>query len=102
MLNTESIEKQVEDFLENSFRAEDRSFDNEIQKRRFALLSKLVADLFNCNNSALCFHNISNLIVLILNIYNEKFPIGMYSNGKRYSDKGKDSKFKQMLKDNLL
>ena len=76
--------------------------DSEIQKKRFLLLAKLVADLFKCNNSALCFHNASNLIILILNIYNEKFPIDIYSNDKKYPIKGKDSKFKQILKDNLL
>lgn len=70
-----SIEKQVEDFLENSFGTDDYFFDSEIQKKRFVLLSKLVADLFNCKNSTVCFHNISNLIILILNIYNEKFPV---------------------------
>ncbi|MHA2008368.1 MAG: hypothetical protein ACXABO_04005 [Promethearchaeota archaeon] len=101
-MNSESIEKQVKDFLEKSFLAEEYLIDTEIQKRRFALLSKLVADLFKCNNSALCFHNISNLIILILNIYNEKFPIDIYSNDDNYSVRGKDSKIKQILGDNLL
>jgi len=45
------IEKQVEDFLENSFGTDDHFFDSRIQKKRFVLLSKLVADLFNCKNS---------------------------------------------------
>ena len=70
--NSSSIEKQVEDFLENSFGTDDYFFDSEIQKKRFFLLSKLDAGLFNCKNSTVCFHNISNLIILILNIYNEK------------------------------
>ena len=82
-LNSRSIEKQVEDFLNSAFRSDDYFLNKEIQKKRFFLLSKLVADLFNCKNSAICFHNISNLIILILNIYNEKFPIDTYSNDKK-------------------
>ena len=74
-VNSRNIEKQVEDFLNNSFNTEDYFINSEVQKKRFVLLSKLVADLFNYKNSSVCFHNISNLIVLILNIYNEKFPV---------------------------
>ena len=97
-----SIEKQVEDFLENSFGADDYLFDSGIQKKRFGLLSKLVADLFNCNNSTICFHNVSNLIILILNIYNEKFPVDIYSNDKMSRIKKPNSKLKYILKENLL
>jgi len=97
-----SIEKQVEDFLENSFGTDDYFFDSEIQKKRFVLLSKLVADLFNCKNSTVCFHNISNLIILILNIYNEKFPVDVYSNGKICRIKKPNSKLKHIIKENLL
>lgn len=97
-----SIEKQVEDFLENSFSSDDYFFDSGIQKKRFVLLSKLVADLFNCKNSIVCFHNISNLIILILNIYNEKFPVDIYSNGKISRLKKSISKLKHILKENLL
>jgi hypothetical protein len=100
--NSSSIEKQVEDFLENSFSTDDYLFDSRIQKKRFNLLSKLVADLFNCKNSTICFHNISNLIILILNIYNEKFPIDLYSNNEMGRLKKPNSKLKQILKENLL
>lgn len=100
--NTNAIEKKVEDFLENSFCTEEYIIDDEIQKRRFSLLSKLVADLFNCKNSTICFHNISNLIVLILNIYNENFPIDVYSNDKRSLIRKPNSKLKHILKENLL
>ena len=96
-----SIEKRVEDFLENSFGMDDYFFDSRIQKRRFVLLSKLVADLFNCKNSTICYHNISNLIILILNIYNEKFPVDVYSNGKRSRKNKPNSKLKHIIKENL-
>lgn len=96
-----SIEKRVEDFLENSFGMDDYFFDSRIQKKRFVLLSKLVADLFNCKNSTICYHNISNLIILILNIYNEKFPVDVYSNGKISRKNKPNSKLKHIIKENL-
>jgi len=99
--NTGAIEKKVEEFLENSFCTEDYRTDDEVQLRRFSLLSKLVADLFNCNNSTICFKNISNLIILILNIYSEKFPIDIYSNNKSCLKKKPDTELKQILKENL-
>ncbi len=96
------IEKRVEDFLDNCFNSEDSFIDGDIQKRRFELLSKLVTDLFNCKNSALCVHNISNLIILILNIYSEKFPVDLYSNGRTNSIKKSNKNVKRILKENLI
>ncbi|MFX1278267.1 MAG: hypothetical protein ACFFA3_02550 [Promethearchaeota archaeon] len=101
-VRSNSIEKQVEEFLENSYCSEDTVFNEEIQKKRFSLLSRLVDDLFNCNNSIICFHNISNLIILILNIYNEKFPIDVYSNGKKSLVQKPDPELKRILKENFL
>ena len=101
-VNSSSIEKQVEDFLTDSFNTEDYFINSETQKKRFILLSKLVADLFNCKNSAVCIHNVSNLIVLILNIYNEKFPVDMYSNGRTDSIQKGNNNFKRIIKENLV
>jgi len=101
-VNSRIIEKRVEDFLDNCFNSEDSFIDSDIQKRRFELLSKLVADLFNCKNSALCVHNISNLIILILNIYSEKFPVDLYSNGRTNSIKKSNKNVKRILKENLI
>lgn len=100
--SSRSIEKQVEEFLENSFGANDYFLDSRVQKKRFGLLSKLVADLFNCRNSRICFQNVSNLIILILSIYNEKFPVDIYFNDKMGRTKKPNSKSKQILKENLL
>ncbi len=97
-MDSVSIEKLVEDFLESTFRTDDYSTNKEVQKKRFFLLSKLVADLFNCKNSSICFHNISNLIILLLNIYNEKFPVDLYSNDKRNIIKKPNSKIKHVMK----
>jgi hypothetical protein len=101
-VTSRDIEKQVEDFLDKSFNSEDNFINGVVQKKRFVLLSRLVADLFNCKNSAICFHNISNLIVLILNIYNEKFPVDLYSNGRVNSIKKSNNNFKRIIKENLL
>ena len=101
-VNSKTFEKLVEDFLDNSFNTEDYFTNSEIQKKKFILLSRLVADLFNCKNSAVCVHNISNLIVLILNIYNEKFPVDIYSNGGTDSIKNSNNNFKRIIKENLI
>jgi hypothetical protein len=102
IVNSINIEKQVEDFLDNSFGTEDYFIDNKVQKKRFVLLSKLVADLFNCKNSSVCFRNVSSLIVLILNIYNEKFPVDIYSNEDTNSIKNHRNDCKNVIKENLL
>jgi hypothetical protein len=101
-LNSRSIESQVEDFLDNTFTEEDYIFDSDVQKKRFKLLSRLVADLFNCKNSTFCFQNVSNLIILILNIYCEKFPVDLYSSHTKISRKKPPSELKQILKEHLF
>jgi len=96
------IEKKVENFLKYVFNPEN-SFNKKIlQKKKFFLLSKLVVDLFNYKNSQVCFNNISNLIILILNIYNEKFPMDNYSSLEDNSIKKYNSEFKHILKDEFL
>ena len=102
MLNSRSIEEQVENFLKNSFNHEDYVFDCEIQKQRFNLLSKLVADLFDCRNSIICYQNLSNLIILLLNIYNEKYPVDIYSTRKINSDEDCHLQLKNILKREFL
>ena len=69
-----------------------------LQRKKFALLSKLVADLFDNKNSRVCFSNISNLIILILNIYNEKFPVDNYSLEEENSKNRINSEYKDILK----
>ena len=101
-VNSGIIEKRVEDFLENYFNSEDNFTNSDVQKNRFDLLSKLVAELFNCKNSTVCVHNISNLIVLILNIYRARFPVDMYSNGITESIKKGNNNVKRILKENLI
>jgi len=102
MLDSQEIERQVEDLLVNIFNPEKASNKRRIQKKKFILLSKLIADLFNCNNSKECFTNISSLIILILNIYNEKFPADIYSSEEGHAEKIFDSKSKLLLKQEFL
>jgi hypothetical protein len=101
-LNSRIIERKVENFLYKVLIQETPSNKKTLQRKKFILLSKLVADLFNTKNSQLCFNNISNLIILVLNIYNEKFPVDVYSLGKENSLSDSDSKFKHILKEEFL
>ena len=101
-MNSLTIEKKVEDFLRNIFKSETIFNKKYLQRKKFVLLSKLVADLFNSKNSQVCFNNISSLIVLILNIYNEKFPVDIYSNIEDNSLKSFNSKYKRILKEEFL
>jgi hypothetical protein len=101
-LNSRTIEKKVENLLQKVFKPEIPSNIKTLQKKKFVLLSKLVADLFNNKNSQVCFNNISNLIILILNIYNEKFPIDKYSLTEENSKKKFNSKRKHILKEEFL
>lgn len=71
-------------------------------KKEVFLLSKLVADLFKSKNSRVCFKNISSLIILILNIYNEKFPLDKYSKKEKNALNRFNSDYKQILKEDFL
>ncbi|MFX0021963.1 MAG: hypothetical protein ACFE9S_06525 [Candidatus Hermodarchaeota archaeon] len=101
-LNSRIIEKRVENFLYKVLLQETPSNKKTLQRKKFILLSKLVADLFDTKNSQICFNNISNLIILVLNIYNEKFPIDIYSLEKENILSKADSKFKHILKEEFL
>lgn len=101
-MNSLTIEKKVEDFLKNNFKSETIFNKKALQRKKFILLSNLVADLFKNKNSQVCFNNISSLIILILNIYNEKFPVDIYSNLEEISLKRFDSKYKHILKEEFL
>ena len=101
-LNSRTIEKKVENFLQNVFKPETSSNKKALQRKKFVFLSKLVSDLFDNKNSQVCFNSISNLIILILNIYNEKFPIDKYSFREENSKNKCDSKYKHILKEEFL
>lgn len=101
-MNSLTIEKKVEDFLKNIFKSETKVNKKALQRKKFILLSKLVADLFKNKNSQVCFNNISSLVILILNIYNEKFPVDIYSNSEENSLKRFNSKYKHILKEEFL
>ncbi|MFW9878266.1 MAG: hypothetical protein ACFFG0_34730 [Candidatus Thorarchaeota archaeon] len=100
--NSRVIEREVENFLQNVFKPETPLNKKIIQRKKFILLSKLVADLFDNKNSDVCFNNISNLIILILNIYNEKFPVDNFSIDEGNSMRKLDSKYKDVLKQEFL
>lgn len=102
MLNSQIIERKVEGFLKTFLTSNKSENRRKIQIKKFELLSKLIVDLFNCKNSRECFNNISSLIILILNIYNEKFPVDIYFNNSIDSQKKTNSKFKNIMKEEFL
>ncbi|KKK96226.1 hypothetical protein LCGC14_2664890, partial [marine sediment metagenome] len=100
-MKSQKIEKKVEGFLKTFLKPYNPSNKRILQKKKFILLSKLIADLFKSKNSKICFNNISNLIILILNIYNEKFPVDIYSYQKENSRKTVSSKTLNCYKDSI-
>jgi len=101
-VNSQLLEKKVEDLLENILKPEESQNKRRIQRIKFRLLSKLVADLFDNKDSKECFHNISNLIILILNLYNESFPMDNFSNREEDIEVKATSKHKDILKQEFL
>ncbi|MFX0004083.1 MAG: hypothetical protein ACFE9C_16635 [Candidatus Hodarchaeota archaeon] len=101
-LNSRAIERKVEHFLQNVFKQETPSNKKQLQRKKFILLSKIIADLFDKKNSQVCFSSISNLIILVLNVYNEKFPLDIYSPEKKDLTQESNSKCKHILKEEFL
>lgn len=97
-MNSRVIEKRVEDLLKKILKPEDSQNKKRIQRMKFRLLTKLVADLFDNKDSRECFHNISNLIILILNIYKDTFPVDIFSK----QEKNTTPKHKNILKQEFL
>jgi hypothetical protein len=101
-VNSQLIEKKVEDLLNNILKPAKSQNKRRIQRIKFRLLSKLVADLFDYKDSKECFHNISNLIILILNLYNKSFPIDNFQNREENIDVKSTNKHKHILMQEFL
>jgi hypothetical protein len=70
------------DILEAQLKIFSDSIDpNEVQKKKFQILLKLVFDLFKYKNSKKCFKTISNLIITTLLSFEENTPLDSYSEG---------------------
>ncbi|MFX1366294.1 MAG: hypothetical protein ACFFCE_11330 [Promethearchaeota archaeon] len=101
-MNTLTVEKKVIKYLENILKPE-ILFDKRIlQRKKFILLTKLVTKLFSNKNSKVYFKNISNLIILVLNMYNEKYPIDIFSKSEDDALKNDKLKYKHILKEEFL
>ncbi|MFX1316309.1 MAG: hypothetical protein ACFE9T_10630 [Promethearchaeota archaeon] len=101
-MNSNLIEKKVEDLLEKILKPEESQTKRNIQRIKFRLISKLVADLFDHKNSKDCFHNISNLIILVLSIYNDTYPIDSFSDEKMDLEEKPTTKHENILKQEFL
>jgi hypothetical protein len=101
-VNSQLIEKKVEDILNHILKERSNFNRKKLQRGKFSLLSKLVAELFKSKNSRISFNNISSLIILILNICNEKFRVDTYSMLENNSHKTFSPEHKHILKDEFL
>ena len=101
-VNSQLIEKKVEDLLNHILEQRSSYNKKKIQKGKFSLLSRLVTELFRSKNSRISFNNISSLIILILNICNEKFRLDNYSSVEDNSFKTFKPEYKHILKNEFL
>ena len=101
-MNSQLLEKKVEDLLENILKPEESQNKRRIQRIKFRLLSKLVADLFDNKDSKECFHNISNLIILMLNLYKDTFPVDIFPNKEKCVEVKATTQHKHILKQEFL
>jgi len=101
-VNSQLLEKKVEDLLEKILKPEESQNKRRIQRIKFRLLSKLVADLFNNKDSKVCYHNISNLIILMLNLYKDTFPVDIFANKEKDIQVKATTKHKHILKQEFL
>ena len=101
-VNSQLIEKKVEDLLNHILKQRSSFNRKKLQQGKFSLLSKLVSELFKSKNSRISFNNISSLIILILNICNEKFRLDNYSSVADNPIKTFKPEYKHILKDEFL
>ncbi len=101
-IDSQLIEEKVEDLLNHILKQRPSYNRKKLQRGKFSLLSKLVAELFKSKNSKISFNNISSLIILILNICNEKFRLDNYSNTENNSLNTFKPEYKHILKDEFL
>lgn len=69
------------DIIENHLKLDklDKLDPKEIQKHKFEVVSKLVADMFKYKDSKKCYNTISNLIVLSLTSIDDHMPVDIYN-----------------------
>jgi len=101
-VNSQLLERKVENLLETILKPEESQNKRRIQRTKFRLLSKLVADLFDNKDSKECFHNISNLIILMLNLYKDTFPVDNFPNKEKDREVKSTTKHKHILKQEFL
>ena len=78
--------------------------ENELQKKKFLLLTELLLKLCTTRNIRTNFKNLTSLILLFLNIYKKNYPVDIYSKdtNKKLLDEQENLKFKRILKQELL
>jgi len=102
ILNTWNKEHQIILNTINNFAEMPDEF--QVQKNKFTFLSELLLKLCTSRNIRSNFKNITNLILLFLNIYKKNYPIDIYSvDTKEYQLREQENlKIKRILKQELL
>ncbi|MEJ2250511.1 MAG: hypothetical protein P8Y70_15825 [Candidatus Lokiarchaeota archaeon] len=101
-INQSKERKYCYDVIDSQLEAISSSSDqNEVQKKKFQILSKLVSDLFKYRDSTKCIKTISNLIITTLISFEETHDVDCYSeNGSSFNEL--DNNFKREGKHILL
>ena len=90
------------DFIEKDLESIKFSNRKELQRRKFKMISKLVDDIYNSKNSRMRFNLISNQLVLLLSLSNEKNGLDIFFDDEEDYIKDASDVFGDILKSELL
>ena len=97
--------KEHQSVLNQIYYLADSLDKNQLQKQKFALLSKLIRELCASRDSKTRFTNLSSLIILLLNLYKKNYPLDKFSltvSKLEKSNRKNNLEFKRILKDEFL
>lgn len=98
-MSSGSVKRNYPDFLKNCLTLEQslNLAKKEVQKSNFKLISKLIANLFECKNKE-SFLGISSAIVSFLSLSERKHQKNQYQDTKGLSFNQLDPKFREIMK----
>lgn len=78
--------------------------EKEVQRNKFILLSDLLLKLCTSRNIKSSFKNLTSLILVLLNVYKENYPLDVYSTDTKEIKlkKQENQQIKHILKQELL
>ena len=98
-MSSGSIKKNSQEFLKNCLTLEEslNLAKREVQKNNYKIVSKLMSNLFECNNKE-SYIGISNAIVSFLSLSEKKLQKEIYNDTKELSFNELDTEFKNIMK----